>query len=233
MSQKKYTLNEVIREAMTFYEVKIKDPRLDATRFRKKFENYLKNTLDNNGISLWEKSIDHDYEFANKKSFHFFTSDQMMKIIGSDEIYDYMKNESSNSKIKELPSRAEIMDDVYDSHKRWNDFQQETGMPDYHYVGITPKETDLWTLQINIMLEALFNLFFEPLKIELLTRDYDNSCLYGGNTETFQTMYSKLRLRDYTNYYSPKKDLDSLTNQLLDILVEKIAKKLNDKGGAK
>ena len=233
MGSKKFTLNEIILEAMDFYETSEyyrlynkNHKSIVLDQFRKKFDSFVKNTLEDNGKTFWDNALDYDYKGANKKSFHFFTTDQKNKIISADEIHDYMINLSSNPEIKNRSKRSEINKIVKESHKNWQEVVKELGLANDHYIGITPSETDFNQLKTTIMFEALFNLFFEPLDQKKLSEDFYNSCLYGGNTETFESAYSKLRLRDYTNYYTPKKNIDSTMDKLLDVLADKITSKL-------
>ena len=252
--EQKYTLNEIILEAMRRFELpddeipKMKDKNeptfqkktqletnmaktkkeIPPERYRKKFETYVKTEKNKSGKTLWDASVDRTYKRSNSKTFHFFTKQQMEDILYSDIIYDYCITNSSSDKIKSSRTRKELQKLVDEEKRKWDEIKQEPDMTGLFGGGTVPTETDFYIEKSMIMLEALFELFFEPINGELLQKDMVNSSYYGGDTETAESMESKLRHSDFHNYYSIREKANSILDPILDILADKIANRMKN-----
>lgn len=228
--EQKYTLDEIIFEAMKRFEIpdEYEDEKHGKApdRFRKKFENYVKTQTDKTGKTLWEAAEDHEYEKSNKKSFHFFTEKVKNEIIYSDKIYDYLIAQSKSEKIKNLPTRKSLNKMVEKAKEDWENALAQADFPSQVYTGITPSEKDIMEEKNSIMFTALFELFFDPIDEKLLSDDIFNSYYYGGNTETADTMSSKLRHADLHNYFSPRTEVSETLDIILNALADKIAEKI-------
>lgn len=225
--EQKYSLNDIISEAMEKFD--FKKNKYDAKipdRLRKEFEKYVQNTKNQEGKTLWEASEDHEYKDANGKSFHFFTEKEKNAIIYSDEIYDYLIKRSKSDRIKNLPTRKSLNEMVEKAKEDWENALAQADFPSQVYTGITPSEKDIMEEKNSIMFTALFELFFNPIDEKLLSDDIFNSYYYGGNTETAATMDSKLRHADLHNYFSPRKEVSETLDIILNTLADKIAEKM-------
>lgn len=227
--EKKYTLNDIILEAMEKFEIEDKYGERIPDKLRKHFESYVKNTNNQEGKTLWDASEDRGYKDANKKSFHFFTEKVKDEIIFSDEIYDYLITRSSSEKIRNLPKRTQLQEEIRKAKEDWQNAQRNAGFVLEPYTGIVPSQTDILTEKNMIMFTALFELFFNPIDDELLSDDIFNSSYYGGDTETMASMSSKLRHMDLHNYYTPRKEVSKELDVILDTLADKIVSKINAK----
>lgn len=230
---KKYTLDEIIFEAMEKFEIEdiFDDKRTGKApvHIRKKFESYVKETKDSTGKSLWDLAVDTEYVDANKRSFHFFTKEQKDNIIFSNDIYDYLIKRSNSDRIKSQCTRAQLKEMAKNEEDRWRNALKEAGFPEeYSYTGTVPSASEVATEQNTIMFTALFELFFEPLNTELLSNDIFNTSYYGGDTETIASMDSKLRHSNLHNYYTPRKEISKELNIILDALADKIAERLKN-----
>lgn len=228
--EQKYSLDEIIFEAMKRFEIpdEYEDEKRGKApgRFRKKFENYVKTQTDKTGKTLWESAEDHEYEKADKKSFHFFTKKVMEEIIYSDEIYDYLIARSNSERIKKLPTRKFLNDLAEKEKKNWEDAQKQAGFLPEQYFGEIPTPQTIMEEKNTIMFTALFELFFNPIDEKLLNDDIFNSYYYGGNTATAATMDSKLRHADLHNYFTPRKKVNETLDVILDALADKIVDKM-------
>lgn len=227
--ERKYSLNDIILEAMEKFDFENEYQEKIPDRIRKEFETYVRNTKNQEGKTLWEASEDHEYKDANKKSFHFFTKKEKDEIIYSDEIYDYLIERSSSEKIRKLPKRKQLQKEIDKIKEDWQKARREAGFLPEPYIGVTPSETDIMTEKSMIMFTALFELFFNPINEKLLSDDIFNSSYYGGDTETMASMNSRLRHMDLHNYYTPRKEVSEELDNILDALADKIVNKINAK----
>lgn len=225
--EEKYSLNEVVKYAMDLFGIEYDkesetEKNLSYTsaevpgKIRKKFLNFVKShTVD--GKTLWDLAEDRNYEKANNKSFRFFDKETMEYIIYSDEIYDYLIKHSP----QKYTPRAELQKLVEDAHEKWDRYVKENNYAEPVYVGKEPSPEEIEQKRSEIMLNALFELFFEPFNTELLANDMYNAMCLGGNTETRASAESKIRYRDDRNYYKTKPK-----DEILDELADKIAERL-------
>lgn len=227
--EQKYSLNDIMLEAMEKFDFEDEYHEKIPDRVRKKFEKYVQNTRNQEGKTLWEASEDHKYKDADEKSFHFFTEKDKNAIIYSDEIYDYLIARSKSEKIKNQPTKKSLNKMVEKAKEDWENALAQADFPSQVYTGITPSEKDIMEEKNSIMFTALFELFFNPIDEKLLSDDIFNSYYYGGNTETAATMDSKLRHADLHNYFSPRKEVSETLDIILNTLADKIAVKVADK----
>ena len=231
--EQKYSLNDIILEAMKKFEIEDEYQEKIPDRIRKRFEKYVKETKNQEGKTLWDASEDHDYkksgEKKDEKSYHFFTEKVKDEIIYSDEMYDYLIARSSSEKIKNLPKRKLLQEKIAKTKEDWQKAQKDAGLPPEPYTGTIPSGTDVITEKNMIMFTALFELFFNPIDEKLLSDDIFNSSYYGGDTETMASMESKLRHMDLHNYYTPRKEVSETLDVILDTLADKIVSKINGK----
>lgn len=227
--EQKYSLNDIILEAMEKFKVEDEYQEKIPDRIRKQFETYVQNTKNQEGKTLWEASEDHSYKDANKKSYHFFTEKEKDEIIYSDEIYDYLITRSNSEKIRNLPKRKQLQKEINKAKEDWQKAQKEAGFLPEPYTGTIPSATDVMAEKNMIMFTALFELFFNPIDEKLLSDDIFNSSYFGGDTETMASMDSKLRHMDLHNYYTPRKEVSKELDNILDALADKIVNKINAK----
>ena len=223
---KKYTLDEIIERAIDEFKLPSETSDFEADpheRYRKKITYYLNNTWDSHGNTLWESAVDRDYTDANKKSFHFFTKEQVDKILYSEEIYDYFQQRSTSSEVRELPTKKELRLELEAGRSEWVKLREETHWGATPYIGTDVSENAAEMKRLQIMSNAVFELFFEPLDTKRLYEDMYNNAHFGYDTETEETLLSKKRLMNPRNYFSPKKELDETIDALLNVLADKIA----------
>lgn len=226
--QKKYTLTELILIAIEHYQMPADKNRQGKTvvleAYRKKFIDYLSSTTGRNGKTLLENAIDPHYKPTNKKEKYFFTEQQVSEIIYADPIYDYCISNSTNEKIKNSPPRKELAEKAEKAKAEWYNFLSENKLPYEPYIGVSVSPDDISEAQSQVMVKALFELFFTPISAEFGT-DMTIASLYGGDTSTPQSIESAERFSDPKNYYSPNIENDVL-DKVLDKLADKIAERI-------
>lgn len=130
--EQKYSLNDIILEAMKKFDFEDEYEGKIPDRLRKKFEKYVQNTRNQEGKTLWEASEDHKYKDADGKSFHFFTEKEKNAIIYSNEIYDYLIARSKSEEIKKQPTRKSLNEMVEKAKEDWeNALAEQISRPKY------------------------------------------------------------------------------------------------------
>ena len=103
------------------------------------------------------------------------------------------------------------------------------GRPDIPFDKYTLSTDEEDQEDFQIMLQALFELFYTPLNHALLNHDRYKCTAVGGELETTSSVESKIRHRDFHNYYSPRKEPSEALEPLLNALADKIADKILEK----
>lgn len=232
-----FSLNEVVREAIYRYQLKIDkyDYEMDVVPeiYRKKILAFADNIrYEKGGPSIKEIAHNrHPKDHEDKRSQYFFTYNDKEAILTAPEARKYFIDHTTLDSIKNTFKYKDYLDEQLEQvHQKYEDYQKKDGIPlDEPYIGDYPRHIDELEELINIKLTALFELFFDPINYDLLSEDMENSYRYGGNTETLTTLESKLRHKNPHNYYTlrqvPSKELDFV----LDILADRMADRITDK----
>ncbi len=224
----KYTLNEVVFRAMDIYGISRSQDaaggNMPPAPYLKKISTFVHKTKWNSNKTLWEEAEDKSYPGANKKSYHFFSKEQMEFIIYADEIRVYFLSHADDKKVRSLPIKT-LFKLVEDEHKDWEEYSMNTFGSFHNYYGMEISEGDYNAIKSALMQEALFGLFY-TFNERLFSDDLNNSYRYGGNNETIATMDSKLRSKNYRNYYTARTEVSEDLFIVLDTFSQKIAEHL-------
>jgi len=226
---KKYTLDEILERAINEFKLE-PESNVSGTKphakYRWKLSEYVKHTYESGSKTFWESAVDRDYPDADGRSFHFFTKEQVDKILYSEEIYDYFLQRSNSPEVKKLPTKKEIRLELEAGRSEWVKLREETHWGATPYIGTDVSENAAEIKRLQIMSNAVFELFFEPLDTKRLYEDMYNNAHFGYDTETEETLLSKKRLLNPRNYFSPKKEVDETIDALLDVLADKISSRM-------
>lgn len=168
-------------------------------------------------------------ELKQGNAVYYFNKDEKRCLIESDDLRKYLYKQCAVQKIGTPFTRAFVRD--YENEEKDN-ADAELSNQRYEYLAGTDEfdsyeGTDVSLIELKqkkseIMLEALFLKFFEPVDEELLKRDMRARNKGGGNENTKEAIAAYERLKDNSNYYNKRDD-----EKLMDKLVDKLMKELN------
>ena len=131
----------------------------------KTYRQQIYRTLIN--LNLWENGIE---KTTGKKAAKYFTEEQRQLLLTEPSFYDYVREKSSDEAIYKSKRYADIQRDIATRREAHIDYLNslETGtdenLPCISNEAFRRKKND-------VMLKALFELFFTPLDEELLMND--------------------------------------------------------------
>lgn len=240
--EKLYTLNEVVREAISRYQLELPDYDTDGKNdndenfipeiYRKKIQAFASSIHNEEGISLKDAaSKRRPKDSANRREQYFYTYDEKEEILTLKEARKYFIDHTTSKEIKAENERLLYLEEELEKEKERyaNEMTEIYGRPDIPFDKYTLSTDEEDQEDFQIMLQALFELFYTPLNHALLNHDRYNCTAVGGELETTSSVESKIRHRDFHNYYSPRKEPSKALEPLLNALADKIADKILEK----
>lgn len=225
---KKISLTDLILRAMEHYQMDDEYYAKGTSRvpgnYRKAFIEYLKSVKDQNGKTLLENAIDTNYNPSNSREKYYFTEQEVSTILYSDRIRDYCIKHSTSDDILKLQTSKELSKKAEDAKAAWYKFLSDNQLPYEPYIGQSVMPEDISEAQTQLMIKALFELFYTPISEQFGT-DMTTSHLYGGDTATPQSIECSERFANPENYYKPNID-NKVLDKVLDKLADKIAERL-------
>lgn len=182
----------------------IEDTPEERDRIRKQIERICKKTtfnIENEKITLWQAAKQGKGE---KKPRYIFTESQKYTLFSSDEFQKFIHQEGP-------------MDDL--SHWEWYQHQKEadrrietlkTGYsdddPGNNNQGYYVTRQELQRVKVNMMIEALFSLYFTPFDVEQLESDLNQrEVVVSPADETAESIAAENRIfHPEGNYYKRK-----------------------------
>lgn len=216
-----YVFADIAKEAVEFFKLKNPPSESAIDTYRHKITKEAKNHCNQNGTSLFEETtFYYDKESGEEltceekqkrekegikiKTKNFFTKDQMMELLLSPPLYNYFKEKSESYEIRCSQPAQELHEEAQEMNRRYRQFLIENHLQDSPAPSVTEIE---FSDKVNeIMLEAIFRRYFEPVNISKLSEDMNNvRNAFNGNQTVF-SLHAEKRLRDGRNYYREKKE---------------------------
>ncbi len=217
--EEKFSLNEMILEGIYYFDIdldSLKDdysfqsvgtiPNSEITELPesliKKFQDYLKKPRPEfDGKSYWDISHDDSYAKKSNKGYNgntkkFFTRKQVDDILFSSEIYDFLNQYSSNKK----PSSQELLMEVAKQKINWNNAVKEALLPSDEYSPDFPSQEMLILEDIKLMVEGIFDIFYEPIDFKKLDDEKHYVNVNGGNKTNIKSILLTNRINEKSNY---------------------------------
>lgn len=238
-NEKLFTLNDVVWDFVKKYKLSTNSTEEYESKrieqYRKAIQKFAQNIKNEDGTSLLESAKARGAKMLkDKRSQYCFTYDERSNIILSKEALEYSLNYTEDEKIKkEVQKKLNLEAEVAETHEKYRQFLKQGGFPeDELYTPVPCTSDDENITSSDIMLTTLFELFYEPLDIKQLGNDLFNSHHYGGNTETLESLESRIRLSDKNHYVTirktPNKALEPILDMLADKIADRIFKKMNE-----
>lgn len=235
---REYSLADIIEEGMKRFHVA--EGKKDGStskvpeKFVKKFKAYLASdeTKDEEGRTLWDRSEDKGNPRATGNLNHFFTEEEKDQILSSPAIYRYMRKHSGafdKDGSGKFATYAEMVAEVDEIHDRWRQMRTEEPWMPESYTPSPLTDEEYVRTKNQIMIEALYGLFFEDIDVKMLHSDMEKANYYGGDTETISSLQSKERLKNLNNYVVRSAVGNTLREDVADQIAEKVANKISDK----
>lgn len=230
--EEKFSLNEMILEGINHFEIDLNSLKKELNfvtigaipnnkvdelpeAFIKKFHAYLKAPRQElNGKSYWDISYDDTYANTSNKKYHgntknFFTKKQVEDILFSSEIYDFLNQYSSNKK----PSSKEMLMEVAKENLNWKKFIEEALLPSDEYFPNFSSQEMLILEDIELMVEGIFDIFYEPIDFEQLHRDKEYVNFNGGNRANILSLFLSAKISEKSNYLT-RRSLEDIKKRL-------------------
>lgn len=227
MENEMYTLSEIVQELLKSY--KTVRPN-DEANLRKKIEKLCRTIMVDERHNLWEYSARDSKN--EKKPRHFFTASERKGILLSSEIRSYVLKHISTEEYKkfmEAKKKADELNKQAMEYEEYKQSQEEATWPeeltqaeyDYakrleSYMDSTP--TPFWSddigkvnaddvkkKKLEMMLEALYLKFFEPIDEDALLRDMSDAIIPGDLLHTAESVIARDRLKAGAAYYCKEK----------------------------
>ncbi len=162
-------VNEIINEYNLPHEKKIKNKKeiidqqsTDWKNYRQQVSRALKQ------LGIWEKGV---IVQKGKKKTRYFSKQQKQMLLSSKKMYDYVRNNSSDT-LKQNSKRYKEIEKIIDDRREEEvNFLLSQSMDDYDPNIPTLTIDEYWKYKERIMLLALFEKFFTPIDDKLMHND--------------------------------------------------------------
>lgn len=151
---------------------------------------------------IWEKGID---TLNGKKCPRRFTETQLRQLLGSEKMYNYVRERSKT--LKDSPSYKDVMNEIASRRNRYIEYldEQETQSEVIENQCFSDKE--IIEKRNSIMIEAIFNVFFTEFNLGLFKHDLNTVYFSDELGLSPEILESEKRLASpENNYYSRRKE---------------------------
>lgn len=128
----------------------------------------------------------------SRRKCMYYTEDQKQTILSQKSLYDYLRNNSTSDAIKNSPRYDQVLEAIKtrrDSEIDWltslNDKYADSHTHGGHDNGNIPNinNKEYRTAKNNMMIDALFHLFFTPINDDLLLHDLERVYLTSSELD--------------------------------------------------
>ena len=190
----------------------------DSETLRKTYYQYFRRTMKKIGMfDIGEKIL------IGKNHTMFYTEQQMHKIFCTEKIYNYVRENSKDEKIRKSDRYKEVKEKISNRRQAQIDFLGKINQ-EYFDTLDTPCITnqELNNKKFSIMIEAIFNYIFGEFNTELLENDLNNILLADDLDLTVEIIEAENRLNNPKGNY-----FQDVKKPSIEEIATAVAKKVN------
>lgn len=162
MNTKYYSVRELVESAIKEYQLH------DDESSRKAYEMMFRRTLEKLGYTVVD-DVDVIYEVVGKSKTKKFSQRIKDRLFFSKNIYNYFIDNSVDEAVKNKKSYDELISEI--RHRRDDAIMYENNRDSYDDAVPTVSNAQLQQHKRNMMLEAIFNIFYTEFDEEQLRYD--------------------------------------------------------------
>ena len=183
---------------------------VDPVKNRRTYYQKVRRSLENAGL------IDKGTVMVNpqtRRKCMYYTEFQKLTILAEKSLYDYVRKNSADDTYKHAPRFKDIQKQIDDQRQDYVDYlsaQTMSGTTDSDpYVS----DEEVKAKKRDMMLEALFNVFFTPFNEDLLKNDLERMLVADDIHLEFADIEAHNRLEHPEGVYYRRKKLDGSDSQ--------------------
>lgn len=199
---KMYSINEMIEVAIDEYELETEETKEAALRGKKYYQKFQR-ALKSKDVNFWGSA---PVQTRGKTKAKVFSEEQMRYLFSCKEMYDYLRDNSMNEQIRNSNRYDDVAKEILKRKADYIAYLEEKGLDDENDIPSVRHE-DVIKIKENMMIEAIFNLFFTPFNEELLEQDLTYLFLRDEMALTREQIEAERRFANpYGIYYKEKKN---------------------------
>lgn len=197
---KMYSINEMIEVAIDEYKLETEETKAAALNGKKYYQKFQR-ALKSKDVNFWESA---PVQTRVKTKAKVFSEEQMRVLFSSKEMYDYLRDNSMDEEIRNSNRYDEVAKEILKRKADYIAYLEENGLDEEDIPSV--RHEDVMKIKENMMIEAIFNLFFTPFNEELLEQDLTYLFLRDEMALTREQIEAERRFANpYGIYYKEKK----------------------------